>query len=114
MPASDRPEVRWRRRPDPVRVILEWSSGGSSSMKGKMLWFNEVKGLGVIEAETGERVSVLGTAFVAGHVPVGRCKGLEVEFRLDEDEDGYTASAVARAPVVDVRRVRPHAGARVR
>jgi hypothetical protein len=79
-----------------------------------MLWFNEVKDCGLIEADTGERVPVAGSAFVAGHAPVGRCKGLVVEFTLRGDEQALTAAEVSQVPVVDVRRVRPHGGGRFR
>ena len=42
-------------------------------MRGKMLWFNEKKDLGIIRTDEGERLSVLGPAFTGGKRPQGRC-----------------------------------------
>jgi cold shock CspA family protein len=78
-----------------------------------MLWFNEAKGCGLIEAETGARVQVRDSAFVAGHVPVGRCRGLEVEFTLRGGAGGDVAADVSRSPAVDQRRTTHHRGARM-
>ena len=52
---------------------------------GKMLWFNEAKGVGVIEGDDGRRFSVDRNAFV-GDAPIGRCAGLVVSFTASEDE----------------------------
>jgi len=78
-------------------------------VNGKMLWFNEAKGYGFIEAETGERVYVRGSAFLAGHTPIGRCKGLAVRFALESGEasagacaDIDEASALAKSGDDDV------------
>jgi hypothetical protein len=49
-------------------------------MRGKMLWFNEVKDLGFILTEEGERLSVLGDGFAGGKRLRGRCAQLEVSF----------------------------------
>ncbi len=46
-----------------------------------MIYFNEEKNVGFIRTEAGDRVQVLRDDFV-GDAPVGRCGGLEVEFRL--------------------------------
>jgi hypothetical protein len=52
-------------------------------MRGKMLWFNEKKDLGVIRTDEGERLSVLGPAFAGGKRPEGRCAQKEVDFQID-------------------------------
>ena len=77
-------------------------------MNGKMLWFNEAKHFGFIEAETGERIRVHRSDFLDGHAPVGRCKGLAVQFTLAGDEGGYLAIAVSRVPETDQRRATRH------
>jgi cold shock protein len=82
-------------------------------MKGKMLWFNEAKGFGFIETETGERLYVHASGFLAGQAPVGRCSGVPVEFSRDLGEGGYYAARVTREPEVDRRRTTRHTGARV-
>ena len=53
-------------------------------MRGKMLWFNEKKDLGFILTDEGERLSVLGPAFVDGKRPEGRCAHAVVTFVVDE------------------------------
>ena len=84
-------------------------------MQGKMLWFNEAKGYGFIEAGTGERIYVHRDAFLDGHAPVGRCKGLAVEFTLAGDEGEYLAAAVSRVPEQEQRRTtRHHTSGRLR
>jgi hypothetical protein len=50
---------------------------------GKMRWFNETRGDGMIECEDGEGYQVLAADFVTAP-PVGRCAGLEVTFRAAE------------------------------
>lgn len=82
-------------------------------MKGTMLWFNEAKGYGLIEVETGARLRVRESAFVAGHVPVGRCRGLEVQFSLHPEGDGYVAAKVSQSPPVDQRRTTHHHSSRL-
>jgi cold shock CspA family protein len=82
-------------------------------VKGKMLWFNESKRYGFIESETGARVYVHQSAFLRGDVPVGRCKGLEVEFSLRQEVGGDVAAEVSRSPQVDQRRTTRHHNAHV-
>jgi CspA family cold shock protein len=77
-----------------------------------MLWFNEAKGYGFIETETGERLYVHESAFIAGQAPVGRCSGLAVEFSRSLGESGYVATHVSRQPEVDQRRTTRHNSAR--
>ena len=52
-------------------------------MNGRMRWFNEIRGDGMIEIEDGDGYQVLAADFVAAP-PVGRCAGLEVTFRPNE------------------------------
>ncbi len=95
------------------RDSLSWSTGQAAGrpagaetsvasapprhLRGKMLWFNEEKGHGVITSEEAERLTVEGSAF-EDKPPVGRCSGLVVEFDLEEGDDGPRA---ARVRVVD-------------
>jgi hypothetical protein len=52
-------------------------------MLGRMRWFNETRGDGMIECEDGEPYQVLAADFVTAP-PVGRCAGIEVRFRTAE------------------------------
>jgi hypothetical protein len=45
-----------------------------------MLWFNGAKDLGALRTDDGDRIDVLGTAFLPGEKPLGRCAGKAVEF----------------------------------
>ena len=63
-------------------------------MRGKMLWFNEKKDLGFILTDEGERLSVLGPAFVAGKRPQGRCAHAAVTFVINESGDERQAEDV--------------------
>jgi hypothetical protein len=51
-------------------------------MRGKMLWFNEVKDVGVIVSDEGERLAVSGCDFVDGARPQGRCAKAAVSFEV--------------------------------
>jgi hypothetical protein len=53
-------------------------------MRGKMLWFNEIKDLGFILTDDGERLSVLGDGFANGERPQGRCAEKVVTFEVNE------------------------------
>ncbi len=82
-------------------------------MQGTMLWFNEVKDLGFILTEDGERLSVLGTGFVSGQKPKGRCARAVVTFDVQESEGGRQAEGVVFVPDVAPRRARlRHRGGR--
>jgi hypothetical protein len=74
-------------------------------MQGTMLWFNEVKDLGVIASEDGERLPVQGVGF-AGPKPEGRCMGTPVTFRIAGEEEARTAVDVTLTPEVIPRRAR--------
>ncbi len=52
-------------------------------MLGKLRWFNEVRGDGMIECDDGESYQVLAADFLTAP-PVGRCAGIEVSFRAAE------------------------------
>lgn len=71
-------------------------------LRGKMLWFNEVKDLGALRTDDGERIEVPGTAFLQGEKPVGRCAGRTVEF---EALDG-APTGLAFVPDLSPRRAR--------
>lgn len=75
-------------------------------MRGKMLWFNDVKDLGAICAEDGEHLSVHGAHFAPGAKPTGRCGGTLVDFRLVEDWMGRRAEQVTLVPELAQGRAR--------
>ena len=51
------------------------------SVRGTMLWFNAAKDLGALRTDDGKRMDVLGTAFLRGEKPAGRCAGELVSSR---------------------------------
>ncbi len=73
-----------------------------------MLWFNEVKDLGVIETVDQGRFDVHGNDFESGHKPVGRCKGTPVTFTASEDPEQRRALMVSVVPEPNPRRARSH------
>lgn len=75
-------------------------------MRGELLWFNEEKEYGLIQAEGGERVPVHASGFARGHVPVGRCAGTPVSFELEPDGEGTRAVSVTVLHVAAPRRAR--------
>lgn len=75
-------------------------------MRGTMLWFNQVKDLGVITTEAGERLSVCGNDFAYGERPTGRCAGSFVTFGVLELEEERKATDVSFVPEVAPRRAR--------
>jgi hypothetical protein len=82
-------------------------------MRGTMLWFNEVKDLGFIMTEEGERLSVLGTGFAGGTRPKGRCADAVVSFDVAVTDAGREAQNVVFVPEADRRRARlRHRGGR--
>ena len=74
-------------------------------MRGTMLWFNQEKDLGVIEAEDGERLPVHGPDFQPGARPEGKCGGTPVAFSVAERDERH-AVAVMLIPEVVARRAR--------
>ena len=79
-------------------------------MRGTMLWFNEVKDIGFLTTEDGERVAVDGQEFVGGVRPQGRCAGLEVVFELAESDGEKRAQAVRIEDAEAPRRARRRRG----
>jgi cold shock CspA family protein len=75
-------------------------------MRGTMIWFNEVKDLGFIRTDEGERLSVLGSAFAGGTRPRGRCAEAPVTFEIDETGDERQATNVAFIEEIAPRRAR--------
>jgi hypothetical protein len=73
---------------------------------GTMLWFNDVKDLGEITAEDGERLPILGTGFAAGERPQGRCAGLPVTFEIAQQGEERRAEDVRFVPEIAPRRAR--------
>jgi cold shock CspA family protein len=78
-------------------------------MRGKMLWFNDDKNMGVIEAEDGQRLPVDGDEFAPDARPTGRCRGTEVTFRVVEG-DVRQAAGVTLVEAADPRRARRRHG----
>jgi cold shock CspA family protein len=74
-------------------------------MEGTMLWFNEVKDLGVITTADGERVPVHGSGF-AGPKPQGRCMGMPITYRIAGENGTRIAVDVTLAPEIAPRRAR--------
>ena len=75
-------------------------------MRGEMLWFNAAKGFGFIRTEHDERLRVPESGFMPGHVPTGRCAGLEVTFDREEGDADPYATNVSFPPPVDAARAR--------
>jgi hypothetical protein len=75
-------------------------------MRGKMLWFNEKKDLGLILTDEGERLSVLGPAFSGGTRPQGRCAEAIVAFVIDESDGERQAKNVVLVEEDAPRRAR--------
>jgi hypothetical protein len=75
-------------------------------MRGKMLWFNEVKDLGFILTDDGERLSVLGDGFADGQRPQGRCADAIVTFGIGENGGERQAENVAFVEDAAPRRAR--------
>lgn len=78
----------------------------SETMRGELLWFNEVRKDGLIEMANGERVAVHGAAFVDGHLPVGRCAGTPVAFAVVIEDGEARAVDVRVVDVPEPRRAR--------
>ena len=81
-------------------------------MRGTMLWFNEVKDVGLIATDDGERIHVDGESFVDGARPQGRCAGVPVTYRLSDAEGDPRAAEVAIVPEAASRRARMRHGHR--
>ena len=71
-----------------------------------MLWFNEVKDLGFILTDEGERLSVLGPGFAAGERPKGRCAHMVVSFEIAEENGERQAQKVSFVQEDPSRRAR--------
>ena len=72
-------------------------------MLGKMRWFNETRGDGMIECEDGEPYQVLAADFLKAP-PVGRCAGIEVTFFAADP--GHAVDVVLSEDDVPARRAR--------
>ena len=79
-------------------------------MRGKMLWFNEVKDYGFIMTDEGERLSVLGSGFAEGKRPEGRCAEMDVSFEIDSSTGTRQAEKVVFEPYVAAHRPRIRGG----
>jgi hypothetical protein len=75
-------------------------------MKGELLWFNETRQDGLIEADDGARFPVFGHDFADGEVPVGRCAGTPVTFEIQTVDGEDRATLVRTTLEAPVRRAR--------
>lgn len=84
--------------------------GGSSPMRGAMLWFNPAKQHGFVRTEDGERLLVEADGFAPGHELGDRCAGTVVEFERQAAavEGGYKAMALKVVDDTSGRRARSH------
>jgi len=80
-------------------------------MRGKMLWFNDVKDYGFIMTEEDERLSVLGSGFAEGQRPEGRCAEKDVTFEIDTSTGTRQAEQVVFEEYVVPHRPRIRGGA---
>jgi len=87
-------------------AVAARDSESEPTLKGTLLWFNEVNDIGVIVANDGAQVSVPGPEFVNGLRPQGRCRGTAVEFVLRELGGLRTATDVNVLPDPNPRRAR--------
>jgi hypothetical protein len=75
-------------------------------MHGELLWFNEQRQDGLIVADDGSKVVVLGSGFAPGHQPVGRCAGTPVRFDLAHEDGEPHAVGVTVVDATPTRRAR--------
>jgi hypothetical protein len=78
------------------------------AVRGELLFFNEETGHGFIRTEEGERLYVARESFAPGHVPVGRCAGVVVDFTrgVGVREHAFEAFGVTKVEVPSVGRAR--------
>jgi CspA family cold shock protein len=62
-------------------------------MKGKIKWYNDMKGYGFIEGEDGKDIFVHRTALPMG---IGLYEGDQVEYEIEESERGKNATNVKK------------------
>jgi hypothetical protein len=72
-----------------------------TALRGHMIWFNAAKGFGFIRTEEDERLYIAESGFADGHVPVGRCAGIEMIFEREPADVEGGHQAVAAMPVED-------------
>jgi cold shock CspA family protein len=89
---------------DQRRAMTNGSGLIPERVRGKMLWFNEAKNVGLISADE-ERLPVEGRAF-QDEPPRGPCSGLVVEFEIEAGADGPQAARVRVVPETVPRRAR--------
>jgi hypothetical protein len=76
-------------------------------MRGELRFFNEVTQRGLIRT-TEEDYAVLGSGFVEGQIPVGRCAGVAVDFEVEGVDSESLAVRVSIVDVTPGRRARRH------
>ena len=62
-------------------------------MKGKIKWYNDMKGFGFIEGEDGNDVFVHRTSIQTG---IGLYEGDQVEYEIEDSDRGQRASNVKK------------------
>lgn len=88
-------------------------SPDQQSMRGTILWFNEVKDAGLIRSADGEQFAVSGCDFTGGKRPQGRATKAVISFEVSGSED-RTVSQIAFVPEEAHGRARPRHGNRMR
>jgi cold shock CspA family protein len=75
-----------------------------------MIWFNESKDHGFIRTDEGERLAVLGSGFVHGERPEGRCGHRPVTFEVNDSAGTRRAENVVFDREIAGRRARRRRG----
>ena len=76
-------------------------------MRGELRFFNEETQRGLIRPSA-EDYAVLGSGFVEGQIPVGRCAGTAVDFEVEAVDSESLAVRVSIVDVTPGRRARRH------
>jgi hypothetical protein len=76
-------------------------------MRGELRFFNEETQRGLIRTSE-EDYAVLGSGFVEGQIPVGRCAGVAVDFEVEGVDSESLAVRVSIVDVTPGRRARRH------
>ena len=76
-------------------------------MRGELRFFNEETQRGLIRT-CEEDYAVLGSGFVEGQIPVGRCAGTAVDFEVEAVDSESLAVRVSIVDVTPGRRARRH------
>ncbi len=76
-------------------------------LRGELRFFNEETQRGLIRTSEAD-FAVLGSGFVEGQIPVGRCAGVAVDFEVEGVDPEPLAVRVSIVDVTPGRRARRH------